>query len=251
MDKAAISLQAVNTEVSYNSDVNNCQICKGMGQIHPLRDGKIQFDITVPCKCIKKQYEEQRKINLLKSCDFPENAEHMEFDNFNKYPELNNALNISKSIASKPNESMWLTLMGTNGVGKTHLAIAICKAWLNTGIASKYIYVPALFDELRSGFGNGDNDIYQRRFDYYCNIPLLLLDDLGREYGTKWVQEKLEMLIDYRLMHRLSLIITLNKSLDEISPMIASRLTRLPNSYVINIVSEDYTIRNIKHKLSK
>jgi DNA replication protein DnaC len=229
-----------------NSFNSNCSVCNGSGYVHPVKNNKIQFDKTILCKCVAGEILKQKRALILKSCEFPPNAEDMTFENFKVYPAIRTAYNTAKSIASNPNQLFWLTLMGTNGVGKTHLAVSICKLWVDAGIPARYVFVPMLLDELREGFRHDGDDSYYHKFHYYCTVPLLLMDDLGRESQTAWVQEKLETLIDYRLMHKLSLIITCNKSLDELSPVIASRLGRLKESQIININANDYTLSQYK-----
>jgi len=223
---------------------NNCNICHGALYIHPIIDDKVQYHTTVLCECVKGNIEKQSKDKLLKSCEFPPFTENMSFDNFRNRQQLKLAYDTAKNIAQYPNKLFWLTLMGANGVGKTHLAVAICKSWVKAGIPARYVFVPLLLDELREGFKNHNDDSYTKRFNYYCRVPLLLLDDLGRESSTQWVQEKLETIVDYRLMNKLSLIITTNKSLDEISPVIASRLSRLhEESKIISIMADDYVLQ--------
>jgi DNA replication protein DnaC len=65
-------------------------------------------------------------------------------------------------------------------------------------------------------------------------VPLLVLDDIGVENSTAWVQEKLDTIVDYRLMHKLALVVTTNLSLDKLSTRIASRLMRAGEIAVIN-----------------
>tara|TARA_Y100000310_G_scaffold166912_1_gene166611 strand:- start:3660 stop:4283 length:624 start_codon:yes stop_codon:yes gene_type:complete len=206
------------------------------------------YSEVVLCQCRRKEVEEQRRLRLLKTCQFPEMVESMTFENFKIFPAVKGVLEVAKKVAGQPGSLFWLTLMGWNGVGKTHLAVAICKAWADAGVPSRYVCVPLLLDELREGFAKTNDDSYQSRFDYYCQVPLLLLDDLGMESKTGWVQEKLEAIVDYRLMHKLSLIVTSNKALDELSPRIASRLTRLPESRMVNIKAPDYMVEKARVK---
>jgi DNA replication protein DnaC len=73
-----------------------------------------------------------------------------------------------------------------------------------------------------------------------------LLDDYGAESDTRWVQEKLDTIVDYRLMHNLSLIVTSNVPLDDMPHRIRSRIARHPKGEVININADDYTLRKDK-----
>ncbi len=141
--------------------------------------------------------------------------------------------------------------MGLHDTGKTHLAVSICKAWVDKGIAAKYVFVPLLLDELREGFGKQDNESYYARFKRFCEVPLLVLDDLGAESPTVWVQEKLETLVDYRYMNKLSLVVTTNKTIDELSPRLGSRLVRHPNAQLVAIRAEEYTMRRTRGNASE
>ena len=127
--------------------------------------------------------------------------------------------------------------------GKTHLAIAICREWLKKGKTAKYAFVPLLLDELKAGFQSEGANSYQARFDFYCKVNLLVLDDLGAGKKTDWAIEKLETLIDYRYINNLPLVVTTNKDLDYLSPRIGSRLKRAENSRIVVIKAAEYRLR--------
>ncbi len=101
------------------------------------------------------------------------------------------------------------------------------------GIPARYAYVPLLLDELRRGFRADGDQSYERRFDFYLNVPLLMLDDLGVENSTRWVQEKLDTIVDHRLMNGLSLLVTTNLTMDELNFRISSRLQRRNGRVVV------------------
>ncbi len=228
-------------EVSSNTE---CSYCGGFGFVHPMRDGRVVYGETIPCSCTKAKREAERKGWLIKGCKLPPFTENMTFANFKLYPELKLAYSAAKSMAEHPGDLSWLGFIGHNGTGKTHLAVSICKAWIEAGIASRYAFVSILLDELRRGFAQINGDLsYEERFSYYCNIPLLLLDDYGVESATPWVQEKLDTIVDYRLMNNLSLIVTSNKDIDDMPKRVASRLIRHPKSQVIEIVAPDFALR--------
>ncbi len=223
---------------------NNCAICDGSGWVHPVNNGKPDYSEVIPCRCVRDKVETNKRNYLLQNCTLPPFAENMYFDKFNVYPAVKTAYDICKEMAGKPRELKWIGLLGGNGNGKTHLAISVCRAWISSGVPAKYTLVSLLLDELREGFKTDEAErSYGSRFRYYCNIPLLLLDDYGWESSTPWVQEKLNTLVDYRLMNNLSLIVTSNKTLDEISPSIRSRLMRHPKCSIIAILADDYSLR--------
>jgi len=235
----------VNTSVENMESLLNtdCSLCNGAGFVHPIVDGKSDYANVVPCECTRDLWETKRKAFILAKCNFPPFAEDMSFDNFDIYPEVKTAYADARKMADNPGHLSWLAFMGVNGNGKTHLAVAICKAWLNADIPAKYKLVSLLLEELREGINHNGEESYERKFEYYCNVPLLLLDDYGIESSTKWVQEKLDTLIDYRLMNNLSLIITSNLTLDEMPPRIRSRIMRHPNGKIVAIMADDYAMR--------
>lgn len=217
-----------------------CPICHGFGFVHPfLRDtegnvladhsGKRRHDGSkvVPCRCREEQWRHERHGRLLKNCELPSGSDHMTFDNFKRNAGTESALKMAVAIADGSVSKDWLTFTGNSDRGKTHLAVAIARRRLERGCVAKYIYVPLLLDELRQGYQQkeGENS-YESRFKLFLEVPLLIMDDLGVESGTDWVQEKLTTLIDYRLMHELQTVVTTNCNIDDLNSRIASRLQR-------------------------
>jgi DNA replication protein DnaC len=232
-----------NTE-AWCSMTNDCPYCGGAGFVHPVVDGKPQWDKVIPCSCRKDEVAAEKEKFMLLSCHFPPFAEDMSLGNFKEKQGNQEGFKAAKLMAAHPGEIKWLTFIGQNSIGKTHLSIAICKAWVEAGIPARYTFVSILLDELRSGYSNDNPEQnYDAKFKYYCNVPLLLLDDYGAESKTPWVQEKLDTLVDYRLMNNLSLIVTSNLPLDDMPPRIKSRLIRHPKSAVIVMGGEDYKLR--------
>jgi DNA replication protein DnaC len=92
--------------------------------------------------------------------------------------------------------------------------------------------------ELKSGFSQCADSNYEERWQRFLNIDLLALDDLGTENPTPWVQEHLDTLIDYRLMHKLPTVVTTNLLLEQLTFRIHSRLQR--DGLVIGIDARAY-----------
>jgi DNA replication protein DnaC len=216
-------------------DKYNCRICKDAGFIHPrLESGRIDYGQTVPCLCMRDEWERRKKRQLLEWCELPAASEGMTFEKFKNTGGLQEAYSAAREVAS--GDLKWLTMISGTNRGKTHLAIAVCHAWLDSGKVARYAYVPLLLDELRRGYQSGND--YDSRFEMFLNVPLLVLDDLGTENSTEWVQEKLDTIVDYRLMHDLSLVVTTNLSLPNLPARISSRLLR--HGKVITIGAQEY-----------
>ncbi|MFA5186469.1 MAG: ATP-binding protein [Patescibacteria group bacterium] len=223
---------ASSTDSSYQ-----CQKCSDIHFIHPRQDGKVDYSRLVSCECIRESLAMKKRQYLLRWCEFPSASEHMTFEKFKRTPALEEAYQAALAVADG-SETRWLTLMGDTGCGKTHLAVAICRRWLSRDKLARFAYVPLLLEELKRGFGEGGDGSYWQRWDQFLHIPLLVLDDLGVEKPTEWVQERLNILADYRLMNGLPLVVTSNLRMEEVNRRIASRLDR--GGRVVTIDSPPY-----------
>lgn len=230
-------------------EIYACQVCRDAHFVHPVKaDGKPDYSRVVPCQCVREQMERERTQSLLKYCELPPGTEHMMFENFKTSPPLLEAYSLAIELADEVGEIRWLTLTSGADRGKTHLAVAICRRWLSRGKPARYAFVPLLLEELRRGFREEGDQSYEARFDHFLNVTLLVLDDLGAEYRTPWVQEKLDTIIDYRLMNGLPLVVTTNTPVEELPFRIASRLRRSPGSRVVFIDAPEFRRRKKSSK---
>lgn len=138
-----------------------------------------------------------------------------------------------------------LLLWGEPGTGKTHLAMAV----MHTLIQEKdepcmFATVPELLDEIRSGFQKGNNEDL---FDLVKNVDTLMLDDLGTENLTEWVEERLFLLINHRYINDLPTIITTNLRpgvlKDHLDYRVFSRLAEM--CAFVNTKGDDYRMRGV------
>lgn len=204
-----------------------CSICHDFQWIDPRReDGRPDYSKIEPCLCVKAELAVARKQALVKWCELPVGTDKMTFENFKVTPKTQEAYNAAVEMADGKFEQPFLTFLGESDTGKTHLMVAICRRWLTHNLLARYAYVPILLGELRSGFREGGDGTYEERWQKFLNIPLLALDDLGTENPTPWVQEHLDTLIDYRLVHGLPTVVTSNLLPTEITSRIFHRLKR-------------------------
>ncbi len=194
--------------------------------VHPMVDGKPDYSKVVSCRCIAEKLDRERRQRIMAMCELPVETEHMTFEKWEPRAGLEEAYNSALVLADGETKDNWLTFMSDTNRGKTHLLIAVCRRWLTRGIPARYAYVPLLMEELKRGFRREEDYTYESRFDFFLNVPLLALDDLGVENRTPWVQEKLDTIIDYRLVNGLALVVTTNQPWDEMPFRIKSRLER-------------------------
>jgi len=135
---------------------------------------------------------------------------------------LEKAYHAAREFADRPEG--WLVLMGGYASGKTHLAAAIANYRTSLGEPPLFVVVPDLLDQLRATFSPNSPVSLDRRFREVRDAPLLILDDLGTQSPTDWVNEKLYQLFNYRYMAQLPTMVTTAKSIEEIEERIRSRM---------------------------
>ena len=151
---------------------------------------------------------------------------------------LEAALQAARSFAGNP-EGQWLVLLGTTGVGKTHLAAAIGNDRLRQGQSAFFAFVPELLDHLRYTFAPTSTTTYDELFERVKSTALLILDDLGAQTTTPWADEKMYQLMVHRHNARLPTIITMDRD-TQLRPAIASRLKDLRFILALEIEAPDY-----------
>lgn len=97
-----------------------------------------------------------------------------------------------------------LWLCGACGVGKTHAACAMLLGWVASGGRALFATEQGMLADVRSGFDGGGGDRLLR----YCRVPMLAVDDVGKERATGWVASQLFRLLDERGSHGLSTVVT-------------------------------------------
>lgn len=139
-----------------------------------------------------------------------------------------------------------LLLMGACGVGKTHLAAAIAnrQIWKTPTL---FISCPEFLLELRDGITRKRKD-HLYLSDLARRVKLLVLDDLGAEKSSEWVQETLFVLVNYRYEQMLPTIFTTNCSLEELEEKVGKRITSriIEMCRCIQMGGEDWRIKRRK-----
>lgn len=151
---------------------------------------------------------------------------------------LKQAYDIAQKFAQSPKG--WLFLTGAYGNGKTHLAAAIANHWRQQGLPVLFISIPDLLDELRATFHPNSTESYSAQFHRVRSASHLILDDLGSQQTSRWANEKLFQIIEYRHSAQLTTVLTTAQRYSNLDERLRSRLSDTENCVIYSIKAPRY-----------
>jgi DNA replication protein DnaC len=183
-----------------------CEICDDTGWKTIEVDG---VERVTRCDCVR----ESLSARLLSDARIPRRYQHCDLQNFTAYNELlTRALQHARKVADGfPVVEKGLFLLGPPGVGKTHLAVAVLRQVIMTRGAHGVFYdTRDLLRVIRSTYDpvNRTQEMDVLRPVIECD--LLVLDDLGAEKTSEWVEETLNLIVNARYSDRRTTIFTSN-----------------------------------------
>ena len=119
-------------------------------------------------------------------------------------------------------------LHGPPGTGKTLLAcIMLNELILHRERSGRFLSLSRkYFQQLRDTFSESSEHYGQtwQIIDELCNLPYLVIDDLGIQRGTEWEMEVLYQLVDARYSEERFTVVTTNQPLEEVRQMSDGRV---------------------------
>ena len=206
-----------------------CPLCGDTG----YRDGRM-------CRCLRSYCAREQQRELSRMLDLGSQSfdtfdlswysdrlepgqrksarQHMEEKVYNSCAEY------ASHFGKKPEN---LLLFGAPGLGKTHLSAAIAREVSEKGFSVVYDTAGHVFEQFEDQKFGREEDA-SAGVERVLKSDLLILDDLGSEMTTAFVQSALYQIVNTRLMERRSTIISTNLTPEGISqrysPQIASRI---------------------------
>lgn len=117
-----------------------------------------------------------------------------------------------------------LFLHGTFGGGKTYLIYALLnELQISKHVSYEALYFPEILKSLKE-----DWDSYNSKLNYYANIPILLIDDIGAETVSEWSRDEvLGTILQNRMNNRLTTFFTSNLTIEELEIHLSQTKTSL------------------------
>jgi DNA replication protein DnaC len=176
-----------------------CPLCDDTGW--KAADDAADTRRVVRCDCWRERIGRER----LAEANIPKRYQHCTLANFTVYNNsLEKAVTLARRVAeSFPVVSRGLLLEGQPGVGKTHLAVAVLKQVIATSGARGLFYdTRELLRLIRSTYDPSIRTTELEVLRPVMHADLLVLDDLGAEKTSEWVDETMNLIVNTRYNER-------------------------------------------------
>ena len=212
---------------NYLEDYYECPHCRDEGFI----DG-------VPCVCYQKLLRQEAYA----LSNIGDRIKQENFDTFSlaihsekKYMEriLNKAKKYCENhVSVKKN----ILMTGPTGTGQTFLSSCIAKEFLDSGRFVLYFSATQILSLLDDAKFHRDSTDAQDCVDMLTDCELLIVDDLGTEYGFGYSQSRLFDILETRMISQKHTVISTNLDLDELNQKYSPRfVSRILGDYEIFI----------------
>jgi len=188
-----------------------CPLCEGTGwKALPARPSAPRDRRVTRCDCQLRA----RNQTLLAAARIPNRYERCELSNFEfEGPYLSLAparMAAYRFVEEYPVDKAGLLLIGTIGVGKTHLAVGIIKELISKGIACLFYDYRELLKQIQNSYNDTvkmtELDVLRPVFE----TEVLVLDELGAVKPTEWVWDTVSLILNTRYNDDRTTIITTN-----------------------------------------
>lgn len=244
-------LEKLGYPADYLVEKPNCRKCNDTGYIG-----------SEMCACLRDYYVRAQNEELSRLLDLgTQSFETFNFEYYSSVPDFEQGasprMNMEKvydvcqdyahEFSAKSGN---LLLSGDTGLGKTFLSASIARVVSESGSSVVYDTASHIFSrfEAQKFHREADDDGADGDVERYLKCDLLILDDLGTEMTTSFIQSAVYQLVNTRLMTGKKTVISTNLSPEEIGKRYgAAVLSRIEGEYrILPFFGED--IRKLKRK---
>ena len=189
-----------------------CEQCGGSGQLI-VQENDRSCVRTCPCTA------ERKLKRALDAAHIPERHQNCSFDDYRiDFPGVTRSLAMARHyetgfVERYPAETgtTGLIFMGSIGVGKTHLAVAILRALiLERGASGLFCDYREFLKQLQQTYSQRGDGSEREILEPVLKTPVLVLDKLGAMKPTEWVMDTVGYVLNTRYNECRTTIITTN-----------------------------------------
>jgi DNA replication protein DnaC len=181
-----------------------CPSCSGTGWEFVIDKG------ARSCRC----RVEERRAKLFEAARIPKlysessiQTYHPSKGNLSQLRAFNNAHTL---IRDYPDLDRGILFMGSVGVGKTHLAVAILRGLIEKGISCRFYEYRSLLKEIQNSYNPNTNTTEVNILSPLFEYEVIVLDELGAAKPSEWVQDTIGLIINGRYNDKRLTILTTN-----------------------------------------
>lgn len=224
-----------------------CEVCNGTTWI--FYKNEQGYEMAKPCQCREKVIAKK----LMTSSGISEEDSKKGFKGFETFNEaaLVNAKNTSISYVQnfsiiEKERINSIMLCGSSGRGKTTLGLAIANNLIGLGIGVRYMPYRDEVTALKQQLADSNKYLYEDHMYRLKNARVLFIDDLLKGKINETDINIMYEIINYRYLQRKPIIISTEKTIEQLMDFdeaIGSRLIEMSKGYIVTF---DKTIPNYR-----